>query len=345
METVQLQKPAQVQYVDESQRIFKVWGTVDIVDKQGERLQVHPYFDKIMPIIMKRGGVITFGHTDQQCAKILNYEFSKNETGADGVLLTVQMFDDYQSDHAVWDGIKKGNYPAVSFKGAGVVDQFSSMDAETVVKVLEGYGFAIVDRPANPEAIITEVNYLAKSEMEKCETCEGTGYKKKKEVKSEQNEGRLISHPQQNNNQDITGGISMEETKTEVKQEFVTKEEYSTLSTRMQTLERGQDAILEAIKAMQPAAKKEDEEEPEEEKKKKTEKSVDEKIDAKFQEIVKSLGTQAQTPRPAQPSQQGAEQSKDIMKWFGQFDNLNTAQIATVTKALSDRETTERMKF
>lgn len=464
MEAVTIQKPKQIDFVDKDQRIFKVWGTVDIKDKQNERLQVRPYFDRVMPIIMKRGGVITFGHTDQQCAKILNYEIKENpETGSDGVLLTVHMFDDYDSDDRVWDGIKSGVLPAVSFKGAGVVDQFSGMDADKVVKVLEGYGFAIVDRPANPEALVTEVNYLAKSDVEKgsaendvsrlhfngkpydkltpeeqyrfdtllqqhlsrkekakrpepewyrcpkcgisstggwgmespkCPDCGGpmelekgllqkSTYKvvrlpdgaatlvevqlpdgsyqivnakcedyndmndeKKKKVdeclhKTESTEKEILNNePSANSNQSNNGVISMEnETKTETKPEFVTKEEYSALSTKVDGIARGQDAILDAIKAMQPTAKKEDEEKPEDE-----EKSV--KKAEPVKDVAKGLGTPtaATTPRPAAPDIK-AEKTNDIMKWMEQFDGLGVDKIAQVTKSLDQKEINTRTSF
>ena len=64
---------------DESARIVKGWGTVDVFDKANERLPIEE-FKRIMPIIMKRGGIIMNRHTNQTAGKILNYEFKMKET-------------------------------------------------------------------------------------------------------------------------------------------------------------------------------------------------------------------------------------------------------------------------
>ncbi len=48
---------AAVEIHDESARIVKGWGTVDIFDKVGERLPIEE-LKRIMPVIMKRGGIV-----------------------------------------------------------------------------------------------------------------------------------------------------------------------------------------------------------------------------------------------------------------------------------------------
>ena len=56
---------------DETQRIVKGWGTVEIVDKEGDFLPMSE-FKQIMPIIMKRGGNVSDRHSNRVIGKILN---------------------------------------------------------------------------------------------------------------------------------------------------------------------------------------------------------------------------------------------------------------------------------
>lgn len=388
-ETMQTMRPKQTEFiVDENDRIFKVFGTVDIVDKQNERLKVHPYFDKIMPKIMKRGGVITAGHTDQQCGKILNYEFTADEvTGLDGVLLTVQMFDDYDTDDSIWNAIKSGELPAVSFKGRGEADidwsQINMEDTEKVVKVFEGYGFAIVPNPANPRAVVTEINYLAKSGIkevilkvdvskpfagyENFDACVNENRDKENpdaycaaimhQVEGEKSKDaglgqklKLISQPEQKNSSENTDGVDnmTDEKKDEVKSEFVTKQEYSELVTKMDALSVSVMATSEAVKALAESIKanKEDKKPDEDEEE---EKSLEDKIvekvaatvEKRFEKIEKSM-----TPRPGMtnvPKESRAYGNvNDFMKSLEKMDGTKMIEIS---KELAEKEARENDLF
>ena len=64
--------------LNDSDRLFKAWGTVEIKDKDGELLPIDE-FKKIMPVIMKRGGVIIDHHSNRVVGKIVNYEFKEKD--------------------------------------------------------------------------------------------------------------------------------------------------------------------------------------------------------------------------------------------------------------------------
>jgi len=149
-------------------RIIQGWGTVEVRDKQGELLPIEE-FEKIMPIIMDRGGVLTDSHSNRVIGKILNYEIKTHpETGKKGVFLTAKIFDDYPLDDEIWQAIKNGEYTGFSFGGRGKLKEIKfdeeNMDATKILEHLEGYEFSIVKSPANPYAKIEEINVLAKSE-------------------------------------------------------------------------------------------------------------------------------------------------------------------------------------
>ena len=62
--------------LNDNDRIFKLWGTVEVIDKDGELLPIDE-FKKVMPLIMKRGGNLIDSHSNRVIGKILNYEFKK----------------------------------------------------------------------------------------------------------------------------------------------------------------------------------------------------------------------------------------------------------------------------
>ncbi len=165
---------------DESARIVKGFGTVDIFDKVGERLPIEE-FKRIMPIIMKRGGIIMNKHTNQPVAKILNYDFRMKDTQEgpkEGVYLHTEIYKDFKSDDEVWDSIKKGETEGFSFGGRNNKEEldFSKGLSQKVLKDLEGFEFSFVPKGCNQEATIEEINYIAKEDTEEGETSNDSGH-------------------------------------------------------------------------------------------------------------------------------------------------------------------------
>jgi len=167
-----MEKPKQIDEVEilnPEDRIFKAWGSVEVRDKEGDYLPISE-FKKIMPIIMKRGGILMDRHSNRQVGRILNYEFKTKMTPngeREGVYLTNQIFKDYEMDDMVWDGVKKGVYQGLSFGGRNKNKDVKFEKGGDITKILtglEGYEFSLVPGMGNQEATMDEINYLAKSE-------------------------------------------------------------------------------------------------------------------------------------------------------------------------------------
>ena len=164
------QVPA-VEIHDENARIVKGWGTVDVFDKVNERLPIEE-FKRLMPVIMKRGGIVMNRHTNQPAGRILNYQFLMKETSdgpKEGVYLTTEVFKDFVSDDEIWEAIKKEEIEGFSFGGRNNLEdiEFSKGVSRKTLKGLEGFEFSYVPKGMNQEATIEEVNFIAKQELKK----------------------------------------------------------------------------------------------------------------------------------------------------------------------------------
>ena len=166
-------KPKQIdslEILNNDDRIFKSWGTVEVRDKEGDLIPISE-FQSVMPVIMKRGGIITDRHTNRVIAKILNYEFKQKMTKEgpkDGIMITGNVFKDYKVDDMVWEGIKQGIYKGLSFGGMNhqLDTKYEKGVPTNILKKLEGFEFALVPGMGNQEATMEEVNYLAKCDKE-----------------------------------------------------------------------------------------------------------------------------------------------------------------------------------
>lgn len=173
----------QIEIHDETARIVKGWGTVDIFDKAGERLPIEE-FKRIMPVIMDRGGVITDRHSNRVVGKILNYVFKMKDTPEgpkEGVYLTTKCYDNFKTDTEVWNAIKKGDYEGFSFGGRNHLEESSFKDGnlKKILKGLEGFEFSYVPKGCNQESTFDEINYLAKEDKsieEEGETSNDAGH-------------------------------------------------------------------------------------------------------------------------------------------------------------------------
>lgn len=169
-----LERPMQIpseEIFNEEDRFVKGWGSVEIIDKDGEMLPMSE-FKKVMPIVMKRGGNINDRHSNRHVGKILNYEFKMKETPEgpkEGVYLTYQIFKDYDIDDMVWEGIKQGIYKGLSFGGMNKTLDYSFKDREfsKILREISGFEFSTVPEMGNQESVNDQVNYFAKSEKEK----------------------------------------------------------------------------------------------------------------------------------------------------------------------------------
>lgn len=166
-----MKKPAQFpvnELLDENERIYKGWASVEIKDAHGDLLPMS-VFKKIMPLIIDRGGVILDSHSNRHTGKIINYEFKTNEeAGKEGLYLTVKNYKGYQHDDMIWEKIKNGTYTGFSFGGMSIGQPTmkfeTGMDVTKILNEFEGFEFSNVETPANSASVFTEINYLAKSD-------------------------------------------------------------------------------------------------------------------------------------------------------------------------------------
>ena len=133
----------------DSDRIVEGYGTVEIVDNQGDFVPVSKIAE-IMPTYMKRGGVLMDTHTNRHVGTILDWKLIDDD-GKPAMWLKTQIFNDFSIDNMIWDAIKEGHYTGFSFGGR-------SLDKEIVcdgamchnrINDLEMWEWSIVPKPAN----------------------------------------------------------------------------------------------------------------------------------------------------------------------------------------------------
>jgi len=157
--------------------IFEAWGTVEIVDKDGQILSVDDML-KHMPTLMKRGAPIHFGHTAQHVGKIIDYKkemYKDEETGKEipGIKIMGKIFGDYPEDLRVRDLIRNGTVQMVSYGGESHAREFLEGRAGTaeLKKKLTNWEWSIVERGKNMLSNMTKlfdggkVTVLAKGEV------------------------------------------------------------------------------------------------------------------------------------------------------------------------------------
>ena len=148
---------------DNDMRKFECWGSVEIVDNQGDLIPIEE-LQRIMDIWVDRGAPIMFNHTNQHVGKGLNWRRA-DKNGTPGVLITGKIFKHYVEDDTIWDGIKDGTLEGLSFGGKSYSKERDSI-GNIIRRQITGHEFSVVKKCANQEATFTEVNTMAKGEKE-----------------------------------------------------------------------------------------------------------------------------------------------------------------------------------
>lgn len=159
----------QIEVYNDQDRILQGWGTVEVVDRQGQVVPIDEIF-KLMPVFVERGAPIMDMHTNKLVGKMLNYEKKIDpRSGKEGIFLTVKIFDHLITDDMVWDKIKKGEYTGFSMGGSAGLKLENYQVGGQVAELLKEIGlfeFSVVDRPANQLSTFTGINAIAKSDTE-----------------------------------------------------------------------------------------------------------------------------------------------------------------------------------
>jgi len=164
--------------IESDGRFFEGYLTVEVKDKQGEVTIVDELY-KVLPIWMDRGAPITDTHSNRVVGKGINFSRAKY-TDVDGeiypaIKVTGKIYDDYELDNEIWRKIKSGEYKGLSFGGSTKTDRqpMRMKDGSIAYSLskLEHYEVAVCKDPAVPLAVITDINPIAKANM----NCDNTG--------------------------------------------------------------------------------------------------------------------------------------------------------------------------
>ena len=164
-------RPKQFEIIDEDKRLVSGWATVEVVDKQGEIVPVSE-MKKAMYAFMDRGGHVMFKHSNKPVGKVLKWDIEKHpEAGVYGIRIVAKIFDEYPVDDLVWNMIKQGKLKGFSIgataKAKRMVLKEPKKGLPREVGVLHDLSLmeiSLVEEPANPLALIEEVNYVAKGD-------------------------------------------------------------------------------------------------------------------------------------------------------------------------------------
>jgi len=154
----------EIQEVKESDRIFEGWGSIEMVDRDGDFIPIDA-ISQVMETYMKRGGVITDSHSSRIVGKMLDWNVKERQDGKKGIWLKGSIHNDYPIDDAVWYAIKSGHYEGFSLGGDAFEKYMECDEAECYQKIpkMALYEWSVVRIPSNQGATIQAVNAMAKS--------------------------------------------------------------------------------------------------------------------------------------------------------------------------------------
>jgi len=158
--------------LNETDRTFQVWASVDVIDRQGERIPME-YLEEAIPAWINRGGFIVDNHSNRVVGQATDYKF-KDKTMEDGskiagVLIDAFIFRGYTVDDDVWERIRNDKTEGASVGGTALETKIICDDTkcEKLLGPIEIYELTIASdtaRIVNPESTITGHNKMAKSD-------------------------------------------------------------------------------------------------------------------------------------------------------------------------------------
>jgi len=155
---------------DEDERLVGGWVSLEVVDKQGDIIPVDE-LERAMLKLMDRGGFIFYGHQNKPVGKVLKWEVREHpDLNVKGVYVIAKIFKDYKLDDEVWKMIKEGKLKGFSVGGRSNKMDYAKVKGNggksvRVLKDVELNEISLVSSPANPYALIEEVNYFAKGDI------------------------------------------------------------------------------------------------------------------------------------------------------------------------------------
>ncbi len=156
-------------------RYFSGLVSTEDLDKQNDVVEVNKAFEKIAKHI-ERGGTMVDTHTNRTVGSFIYVEKTKSRTGQPAIKAHSVIFQGEPYYDSAWEQIKKGqNCPTCrdvrkGFSiGGFALDTKNTCDStgcHREILDMSIHEISICQEPANPEAVIQDVNMMAKSESE-----------------------------------------------------------------------------------------------------------------------------------------------------------------------------------
>lgn len=164
-------------------REFSAWGSVEVKDSHGDIISMEA-IEAVMPVVMERGGVIMYGHSNKHVGKLNKYKITtKNVNGIQipAIWLEGRIFNHFEIDKMAWEAIqiaKKTGQPVLSLGATPTSPPVTECDQNSCHKKyndLEIYEWTITaiqkgSTGANPEAKVEMTKAIEEDHMEKAMT-------------------------------------------------------------------------------------------------------------------------------------------------------------------------------
>ncbi len=148
-------------------RIYASWASVDVRDRDGERIDIQDIIDD-QEVLLRRGGPISDSHTNAIVGKTMAYKvLTHPKSNTLGVMHLNRIFSDNPADDLVWKETVSGERKGSSVGGISLQDRFEiEPDTGEMTRVRENfrqYETANVEDPSNPLSLHEAVSAVAKS--------------------------------------------------------------------------------------------------------------------------------------------------------------------------------------
>lgn len=146
-------------------RLIAGWASVEVVDRQGQIVPI----DELNKALLRysiRGAPLNYGHKNHQVGRVINWYIMKHpKTGKWGVYIIGYIFSGEKIYDVVWEAIKDGTLTGFSIAGIANRKEYDIVDGRSVevLRDITITEISVVEKPANPEALIEEINKFAKS--------------------------------------------------------------------------------------------------------------------------------------------------------------------------------------
>jgi len=139
--------------------------TVEVVDKQNEYIAIEEVF-KAFPEFMKLRHLLSDSHSNRGIGNVTEYAISEIE-GHPSIMIkgTIDKSDTVELYDHVWEEMKSGIRKGLSIGGASKSKEPVIKNGKIIMKLgdLEIYEIAVCNEPANPLALIKDINTFAKA--------------------------------------------------------------------------------------------------------------------------------------------------------------------------------------